>query len=252
MSASIHPTGGRFRFLQRSGVRDWPQHFGAMGKSYEDRAFTHPVLAEQGTEELEIVLRSLGEGRGRMLLDIGAGTGRFTIPLLQAGWNVTSFDGSREMLDCIGSRAPKASLVQGRLGEPLAFESNTFDAVVAMRVTKYVPNVHEALREMSRVATPGAPVLFDVANRNSLARFGYGDSTMGFLTPSTLRPLAMQNGLQVTRTHDGFRLPHAVVGRDLSPRAAQAVIVTERCLARVFGIGTGRGARSIIVEATSR
>lgn len=229
------------------GVADWPSHFGAMGSTYDTRAFTGSALAIQADHERTIVLRSLGQGHGRKLLDIGAGTGRFTVPLIAAGWQVTAFDGSQEMLDCIAERAPQATLVQGRLGEPLPFESGSFAAVVAMRVVKYVPETADALREMVRVAEPRGPVLFDVANRDSFARFGYADSPMGFVTPKSLRETARDVGLILDATHDGFRLPHAVVGRPKSAFAGRTITVIERGLQRL--VGRERGARSIIIES---
>jgi SAM-dependent methyltransferase len=230
------------------GVSDWPSHFGAMGQSYEDRAFAVPALAEQGQHELDIVLNSLGEGHGRKLLDIGAGTGRFTLALIRAGWNVTSFDGSTEMLECIGSRTSSARLVIGRLGEPLPFLNGEFDAVVAMRVLKYVSDTAAAVGEIGRVVKRGGAVTFDVANRDSLARFGYADSPMGFVTPKSLRAVANAAGLGIIATHDGFRLPHAIVRRASSLKAANAVRLAERGLAEIAGRNSGRGARSIIVE----
>ncbi len=229
------------------GVADWPSHFGAMGSSYETRAFTGSALAAQADHERTIVVRALGHGHGRKLLDIGAGTGRFTIPLIAAGWNVTAFDGSDEMLDCIAERAPQATLVHGRLGEPLPFATESFAAIVAMRVVKYVPETADALSEMIRVVEPQGSVVFDVANRQSFARFGYADSPMGFVTPRSLREIASGVGLAIDRTHDGFRLPHAIVGRPRSAFAGQAIAVVERGLGRI--IGRERGARSIIIEA---
>ncbi len=232
------------------GVVNWPSHFGAMGRTYAEHAFTGSALAMQGAHEIEIVLHALGEGHGREVLDIGAGTGRFTAPLAAAGWKVTALDGSEEMLACIAESVPSADRVWGLLGERLPFEAERFAAVVAMRVVKYVPDTVRALTEMVRVAQSDAPVVFDVANRNSLARFGYTDSSMGFVTPGSLPRIVDDAGLRVSKLHDGFRLPNPVVARATTDAAARAVAIAEGGLARVFGKGTGRVARSIIVEST--
>ena len=231
------------------GVDDWPSHFGAMGHEYEHHAFGGAALAEQGRRELEIVLAALGHGHGRSVLDIGAGTGRFTCALTELGWKVTALDGAQQMLDCIAERAPDATRVLGRLGDPFSFDDAAFDAVVAMRVLKYVPRTGAAIREMTRVVKVGGSVVFDVANRRSLARFGYADSPMGFVTPESILQIANTAGLEIRSSHDGFRLPHAVVGRAESPLMARGVGLIESGLARLAGPGTGRGARSIIFEA---
>lgn len=238
------------RGVSGRGVSDWPSHFGAMGHDYEHRAFGSAALAKQGNCELGIVLTALGDGRGRSILDIGAGTGRFSCALIKLGWQVTALDGSEEMLKCIEERAPEAKRVLGRLGDPFPFPDGTFDAVVAMRVVKYVPETEVALREIARVVKPGGSMAFDVANKNSFARFGYADSPMGFVTPRSIRSIAGSCGIEILRTHDGFRLPHTVVCRAKTERSVRAVGVTEQALAAIARPGSGRGARSIIIEAS--
>lgn len=228
-------------------VEDWPAHFGAMGQDYERRAFTGATLERLARNEVDIVLSALGPGRGRRVLDVGAGTGRFSAALAHAGWQVTAFDGSQEMLACVHARVPSATLVHGRLGEPLPFSDGEFAAVVALRVVKYVPDLAAALGELSRVAAAGAPVVFDVANANSLARFGYHGSPMGFTTMPLLRAQSFAAGLDLRAMHDGPRLPHAIVARARSEAADAMIAAIERRLARV--LGPGRGARSIIVSA---
>ena len=229
---------------------DWPAHFGAMGSTYDERAFGGGALARLATQEIAIVLASLGEGRGRQVLDVGAGTGRVSAALNEAGWRVTAFDGSPEMLACLAERVPHATRVSGRLDEPLPFPDATFAAVVAIRVVKYVTDTTAALRELARVVEPRGAVVFDVANGRSLARLGYRGSPMGFVNPSTMRDAAASAGLIVRGAHDGPRLPHVVIARAVSVRADRVVERAERCLSRV--LGPGRGARSIIVEATRR
>ena len=240
MSAMAPPLTGR-------GVADWPSHFGAIGAGYDERAFAGSALAALGDRELAIVLASVGPGRGRRVLDIGAGTGRFSVALVAAGWQVTAFDGSSEMLRCLSDRVPDAERVQGRLGDPLPFAAGRFAAVVAMRVLKYVADTPFALSEIARVAEPGSPVVFDAANGRSLARFGYVGSTMGFVTPISIRRLAADSGLPVVTVHDGPRLPHVVLARASSPLASQFADAVERGLA--CALRSGRGARSLIVEA---
>ena len=230
------------------GVADWPSHFSAIGAGYDERAFAGASLAALGDRELAIVLASVGAGRGRRLLDIGAGTGRFSAALVAAGWRVTAFDGSSEMLRCLSARVPESERVQGRLGDPLPFAAGRFAAVVAMRVLKYVIDTPSALSEVARVAEPGAPVVFDAANGRSLARFGYVGSPMGFVTPTSILRLAAEQGLTVDAVHDGPRLPHAVLARASSPLASHFTDAVERGLGCV--LGSGRGARSLIVEAS--
>jgi SAM-dependent methyltransferase len=226
-------------------VVDWPGHFGAMGRGYADRAFTGGMLGAQAAQELDLVMSTLGPGEGRRVLDVGAGTGRFSAALERAGWTVTAMDAAPQMLACVASAAPGATRVLGRLGEALPFPDAAFDAVVAVRVLKYVPAVAEAIRELARVAAPGAPVVFDLANSRSVARLGYGRSPMGFVRPDEIAGLVNGAGLAQVGRVDGLRLPHALVSRARGPVAARAGHGVESFLAHLFGPGTGRGARSI-------
>lgn len=230
-----------------AAVLDWPGHFGAMGAEYDDRAFAGRALRALGERELSIVNRGIGNGHGRAALDIGAGTGRFTSLLLAAGWRVTAFDGSAEMLRVIAQRASGAVTVQGRLGEPLPFVDGQFDAVLAMRVVKYVADTGAALREMVRVVRPSGRVVFDVANRRSLARFGYGRSVVGMVTRASLRTHASEVGLLIDEVHAGPRLPHPALAHARSARAARVAGVTERALGAL--LGPECGTRSLVVVA---
>ena len=227
-------------------VLDWPDYFGEMGATYDQRAFSGSAMSALASRELAIVTDRIGPGPGSVL-DIGAGTGRFTTALLDAGWKVTSFDGSARMLAVIGERAPAAELVEGRLGEPLPFATAAFDALVAMRVVKYVADTGAALRQMARVVAPGGRLVFDVANRRSLARFGYGGSAMGMVTSRSLRVMASAAGLAIEEIHDGPRLPHPVLVRAGTPRSAALAAGVERNLSRVLGCEVG--SRSLIVVA---
>lgn len=232
--------------LPRTTV-EWPSYFGAMGRSYDSFAFAGTALQAVADRELEVVLGALGRWSGGNVLDVGAGTARFSAPLAGRGWKVTAFDGSRDMLDVVASRVPDAQLVLGRLGEPLPFGTEQFDAVVAMRVMKYVQRTSAAIGELARVARIGARVVFDVPNGRSLARFGYRPDTIGFVTPAALREAAAANGLRILAVHDGPRLPHPVLRAAASERRARCVAVVEAGLAAA--LGPQHGARSLVVDA---
>jgi SAM-dependent methyltransferase len=231
-----------------SQIDDWPSYFGRMGADYDSYAFKGAALQKYADQELHVVMSALGSQTPKgHVLDIGVGTARFSYPLSTLGWKISALDGSPEMLDIVGARIPDASRTLGRLGEPLQFDDQSFDAVIAMRVVKYVTDTASAIREMTRVARVGASLIFDVPNGQSLARLGYHQDTIGFVTPKTLRLACVDAGLRVTAIHGGPRLPHPVLVRAKSPFAGQVVDRVERGLTAVLGqeIGT----RALIVEA---
>jgi SAM-dependent methyltransferase len=229
-------------------IKDWPSYFGRMGAEYDSYAFKGAALRAYADHELQLVLAALRSPvePGR-LLDIGVGTARFSFPLSELGWNISALDGSQEMLDVVGSRIPNASRTLGRLGEPLPFDDQSFDAVIAMRVVKYVADTASAIREMTRVARIGANLVFDVPNGQSLARLGYHQDTIGFVTPKSLRVACADAGLRVVAIHGAPRLPHPLLVRATSKPAGRAVAMVERTLTAL--LGQEIGSRALIVEA---
>ncbi|HEX8995575.1 MAG TPA: class I SAM-dependent methyltransferase [Ktedonobacterales bacterium] len=111
------------------------------------------------------------------VLEIGVGTGRIALPLLERGAHVTGVDISERMIDRLRAKyaaartahpaAPWGEL-EITLGDisALPFAASAFDAVIAVHVLHLVPQWRQALDEALRVLRPGAPLLLgqDVAH----------------------------------------------------------------------------------------
>jgi ubiquinone/menaquinone biosynthesis C-methylase UbiE len=109
--------------------------------------------------ELDCALR-VAEGR---VLDVGAGTGRFSSALVGAGRRVTAIDLSAEMLG-IASRNERAPDCVRASAFALPFMDEQFDSVVSFWLLLHFHNWSEILAEMIRVAKPGAAVIFEMQN----------------------------------------------------------------------------------------
>lgn len=107
---------------------------------------------------------------GARALEIGVGTGRIALPLLERGVNMTGVDISTQMTTVLRSRfeAERAAHPDSRWGDlditltdsvQLPFPATSFDAVVAVHVFHLITGWREALREALRVLRPGAPLL---------------------------------------------------------------------------------------------
>jgi SAM-dependent methyltransferase len=230
-----------------SPTRVWPAFFGSMGRRYDEVAFAGHALTRVAEQETRLVSEAIGQGAGRALLDVGAGTGRFSGIAAAQDWAVTAFDAAPEMLSVIRDRHPAVRTVEGTLGEVLPFASASFDAIIAMRVVKYVPDTQGALAELARVLAPGGSLLFDLANGRSLARFGYPPASVSFVTPRSVRPLLQSAGLLPVATYAGPRLPHPVYRHLSGRRGAGAVAAAERALDAL--LMPGAAARNLIVHA---
>ncbi|MBU1665839.1 MAG: class I SAM-dependent methyltransferase [Gammaproteobacteria bacterium] len=104
---------------------------------------------------------------GPRLLDVGIGTGRGSLPLARAGFEVTGVDSSQAMLDQTRKLAGDTpiQLRQGDLGD-LKFADGEFDGVMSLNVLVHFPNWREILAEWHRVARPGGRILFDIHSQD--------------------------------------------------------------------------------------
>jgi SAM-dependent methyltransferase len=106
------------------------------------------------------VARRLLPADGR-ILDAGAGTGLLGVALAEAGFShLDALDLSPGMLAEAGRKRVYADLREGRLGDELEYESDTFDGVVSAGVLTTGHAPAECLDELVRVTRRGGHVIF--------------------------------------------------------------------------------------------
>ena len=111
------------------------------------------------------LVRLAGCKPGAPVLDICCGTGDIALQLAEAGARVTGVDFSEPMLDVARRRARQRSLPEAQLsyrtGDALhlPFEAESFDAVTVGYGLRNLSDWTAGLREMTRVARPGARIL---------------------------------------------------------------------------------------------
>jgi ubiquinone/menaquinone biosynthesis C-methylase UbiE len=98
-------------------------------------------------------------------LEIGAGTGYFTLNLMQAGVirEATCSDISQGMLDTLAGNAERLELdvtTQVADAEALPFEDASFDLVLGHAVLHHLPDLDQAFSEFFRVLAPGGTLVF--------------------------------------------------------------------------------------------
>lgn len=103
-------------------------------------------------------------GWGRAL-DIGAGTGYFSLNLLQAGVirEAVCTDISPGMLATLGATARRLGLDVETVAtgaEALPFEDASFDLVLGHAILHHIPHLDRAFAEFHRVLRPGGTVVF--------------------------------------------------------------------------------------------
>jgi ubiquinone/menaquinone biosynthesis C-methylase UbiE len=88
------------------------------------------------------------------ILDVGTGTGRISIPLMQLGADLIGCDISTRMMDKLRTKYPAARLAQADALR-LPFASHQFEAVLTVHVLHLIGGWRTALREIKRVLKRG-------------------------------------------------------------------------------------------------
>jgi ubiquinone/menaquinone biosynthesis C-methylase UbiE len=112
--------------------------------------------------ETELAFDLFDPQSGEKILDVGCGTGNFSLKLARQGCQVTGVDLSEAML----AKARKKVSAAGREIDfyhqdikDLKFPEATFDGVISMATVEFVEEFEAAFAEMKRVTKPGGKIL---------------------------------------------------------------------------------------------
>jgi malonyl-CoA O-methyltransferase len=136
--------------------------------------------------EEPVVKAALGDVRGLTVLDLGCGTGRYSIWLARAGAKVTAVDFSEGMLTEARKKLEQSAgqnresqpvrYIAADLHEPLQFAGASFDLVVSGLVLEHLREFGTFFGEVHRVLKPGGRAVISAMHpamflRGAQARF---------------------------------------------------------------------------------
>jgi ubiquinone/menaquinone biosynthesis C-methylase UbiE len=150
---------------QHETWRSWIPRFDAWAATYDSDTRDPWLSYEAAWAFVERALRSgSGAMEGRLVADVGCGTGEFLGRIVAAGGRGIGIDPSAGMRDAAARKVPAARILDGHLmAIPLA--DRNVDAVVATYVVSHLEPAEQpaALREFLRVVTStGTIVVVDV------------------------------------------------------------------------------------------
>jgi ubiquinone/menaquinone biosynthesis C-methylase UbiE len=139
---------------------EWPEKY--------DQWFGTPIGRLVKEYESQLLTEVISPERGERILDVGCGTGIFTLDLLTAGCRVTGVELSLPMLRRAGRKATGSlfQLVQGDM-RTLPFTDAVFDKTVSVTAIEFLDDAEAGVAELMRVTKPGGVVV--VASLNSLS-----------------------------------------------------------------------------------
>jgi SAM-dependent methyltransferase len=157
-----------------------------------ERLFLDDVIQKAHLER-EIASRL---GGVRTILDAGAGTGRFSIPLARQGFHVTHLDISQGMIDAARQLAKDTGVLgrmrfeRGRVGDLTQYEDGTFDLVICCDapISYTYPDHVRSIAELTRVAARALVV--SVSSRLGYLPYGFNplQKQQYFVDPASKAP----------------------------------------------------------------
>jgi 2-polyprenyl-3-methyl-5-hydroxy-6-metoxy-1,4-benzoquinol methylase len=159
-----------------------------------------------------IILRWLGDGRGRSLLDVGSADGVLSHHLTARGWRVTCIERDPELAAAGAAHCER--MITADLDREVPALEGRFDTIVYADVLEHLADPLAVLVALNRAVKPDGEVIISVPNvahlwiRLSLlaGHFDYMDrgvldrTHLRFFTNRSLLTLVSAAGLRVTRT----------------------------------------------------
>jgi len=135
-----------------------------------DSWYMTPLGAYEDELENALVSKHVGVVRGKTVLDVGCGTGLYSIRLSESGADVTAVDISSKMIEIARRKAQDRGQYiwydQADMAK-LPYENRTFDMVVSITTLEFSADPLLALMEMARVLRPGGKLVVGVLNNDS-------------------------------------------------------------------------------------
>lgn len=213
-----------------------------LAESFHASRFGGPIGELLARNQEKVLLGFLGPVENKKIIDVGVGTGRAAIALTVRGAHVVGVDASAEMLKVAMGRASDAGVdLDLKIGDAhaLAFEDQSFEAAVSLRVLLHMPDWRQCLGELCRVSR--TKIVFDYPTLSSIAtlqvlwrrcvfRLGLRTEPYRAFSDRAIAKELQSHGFVVSALHRQFILPvafHKWIG---SRRFTEW---TEACLARL-------------------
>jgi ubiquinone biosynthesis O-methyltransferase len=107
---------------------------------------------------------------GSKILEVGSGSGNFSVKLAKMRYKVVGIDSSIEMLNLAKNKADKNGVsieFKHMDATKLLFENESFDVVLSMAAFEFIPDSNKVMDEMMRILKPGGKIVIGTIHSNS-------------------------------------------------------------------------------------
>ncbi len=182
---------------------EWPDRY--------DDWFQTPIGSLVKRYECDLLLELLQPQQGETILDVGCGTGIFSIEILSRGPGIVGLELSRPMITRALKKArgyPFQPVVGNMMSLP--FSDGVFDKTVSMTALEFVADAAAAVAELFRVTRKGGTVVATTLNSLSpwatrrMRKAAEGHrlfQKMFFRSPDDMHAVAPVDGIVKTAIH---------------------------------------------------
>jgi len=120
--------------------------------------------------EKRLIEEMVGFEQGENILDIGSGTGNYSIWLAKKGLKVTGLDQSQAMMNIAKKKAAEENLAIDWVdadATQLPFPNESFDIVISVTAIEFMGDIKAALTEAIRVLKPNGRLVIGVLTKDS-------------------------------------------------------------------------------------
>lgn len=142
---------------------------------YDVERFSTPQGKYVDITQKDILLNMVDSWEDKKILEVGCGTGRFSIEIVKHGGVVTGLDPSITMLKKLGEKIKINYISLGKeidfvnaSGYELPFSDDTFDGCICINVVNHLPDYNIMLNEVHRILKPNGFFVINIPNIFSL------------------------------------------------------------------------------------
>jgi ubiquinone/menaquinone biosynthesis C-methylase UbiE len=178
---------------------------------YDQISHTYNVTRQADPYIAEKIYEFLSPQPAGLYLDIGCGTGNYTVALADKGLNFYGVEPSEKMLKIAAERNSRVRFFLGR-AEQIPFTDELFDGAIATLTIHHWTNLRKAFAEIYRVLKHGARLVFFTATPTQMRGYWLNhyfpqmlaDSIIQMPDFNTVNAAAIAAGFTVTGTENYF------------------------------------------------